>query len=599
MDLRHQIPLFGGDDGLTVAAPRPGSFRERRSRRRQRRRGGWTGEMETGALGDSLARAVELNRRYAQSLGWQPYYDRMARVVGFTNLSPDEPTFARAVAVWQGRNGLTADGVVGPRTWARLQAALAGAPSSPAPSGAPAPVGTAGFLKDVPRLRSVPLPPSAPVAVDTRWPRERQTLARTYNRLGGLMQTLAGELGFEVAGVLAVWKVESGGRDHTVGRAVIRFENHLLWDRWGKSNPALFDQHFRYGGRSGVGGRRWEGHQFRESPGGAWETVHTGKQANEYRVLALAIRLAGDHVALQCISLGGPQILGSHYRDIGYASPREMYDAFQASERAHVLGFFDFCRTKPAPRRGDLIRYLREKNWSEFARYYNGPGQVATYGGLIGSNYQEAARLPLGGGGELWLETGPENEWGFGYEFEDDADASADGAGADDDSTGSDAADADAADAGGYADDGGDAPYDEPYREPSAGPSAPRSSAAQQPTPPASPPPAWSTSDGHVISLPSFTVRNIIQRILLGGRGRVRRDVASDPRRAVARRVGQIAKGARRVGTLRSRRTGRRYPVFGARSGGRSYRIVTRPRGARQNEIVLIQPVPGPSTPSF
>lgn len=60
-------------------------------------------------------------------------------------------------------------------------------------------------------------------------------------------------------------------------------------------------------------------------------------------------------------------------------------------------------------------------------------------------------------------------------------------------------------------------------------------------------------------------------------------------RRALVNRVARLAGGARRIGTLRGVRSGRRFPVFGGRVGGRNYRIVTRPRGRLQNEIMLVR----------
>lgn len=82
-----------------------------------------------------LARAVELNRGYGKRLGWQNRYDDIARVLGFTNMTPGPELFAEAVFAWQRRQGLSADGIVGPNTWRALQRSLAAAtPSSPAPS---------------------------------------------------------------------------------------------------------------------------------------------------------------------------------------------------------------------------------------------------------------------------------------------------------------------------------------------------------------------------------------------------------------------------------------------------------------------------------
>jgi hypothetical protein len=62
-----------------------------------------------------------------------------------------------------------------------------------------------------------------------------------------------------------------------------------------------------------------------------------------------------------------------------------MYEAFQADERAHVLGLFDFC---PARK---LISYLRYREWPGFTRGYNGSGQVGKYSSWIARAYDEAA----------------------------------------------------------------------------------------------------------------------------------------------------------------------------------------------------------------
>jgi hypothetical protein len=257
---------------------------------------------------------------------------------------------------------------------------------------AAAPSQTPDFFKNSTRFKAVPLAPSRLAPIDKSWTSVRKRIAGAYNRVGGVIGALAADLSIENSAVLAIWYVESGGRAHTVNRAIIRFENHLLFRAWGTAHPALYDRHFQYGGHAGVSGKPWQNHAFRESADGAFVAFH-GNQDLEYRALALAARLAGADIALQCISIGGPQILVSNYRSLGYESPREMHDAFQASERYHVLGFFDFCRSRNAPARGDLLRYLREKNWASFARYYNGPGQVDFYAGHIQNAYDHARSL--------------------------------------------------------------------------------------------------------------------------------------------------------------------------------------------------------------
>jgi hypothetical protein len=57
----------------------------------------------------------------------------------------------------------------------------------------------------------------------------------------------------------------------------------------------------------------------------------------------------------------------------------------------------------------------------------------------------------------------------------------------------------------------------------------------------------------------------------------------------IASRIGTLARGARRIGTLRSRRTGARFPVFGGRVGRKNFRIVTRPRGGARFEIMTVR----------
>lgn len=259
------------------------------------------------------------------------------------------------------------------------------------------------YFKDSQELRRAPLAPSTPVAVNPRWPSVRKSLAGTYNRLGGLMGAVADRTGIQVQAVLAAWHIESGGRTHTVKRAVIRFENHLFHRLWGRHHEALYSRHFRHGGHAGEPGRPFQNHKFRESPQDSFRSFH-GNQELEYRVLALAARLGGDEAALKSISIGGPQILVANHRLIGYPTPRSMFDAFQAGERWHVLGFFDYCRHRRAPAPGDLLHYLRNRDWRRFAYYYNGPGQVELYGSRLANIHGHALQLGIPGEPESFLE---------------------------------------------------------------------------------------------------------------------------------------------------------------------------------------------------
>jgi hypothetical protein len=225
--------------------------------------------------------------------------------------------------------------------------------------------------------------PEQPVSDSSR-------VAQTYNRLGGLMDALAKETKINVSACLAVWMVESAGRKHQKDKAIIRFENHLLFRRWGDEHVSIYNKHFQHGGHNGISGKPWKNHKKRESPSKPFLGFH-GKQTAEYRVLEIAKVLAGEATALQCISIGGPQILVSNHKRIGYRSPIAMYNAFQADERAHVLGFFDFCQ--PSSPASSLLEFLREEAWTSFAAGYNGLGQAEKYGGLIKESCEKAQQL--------------------------------------------------------------------------------------------------------------------------------------------------------------------------------------------------------------
>lgn len=284
------------------------------------------------------------------------------------------------VKQFQTSRGLKADGIVGSGTWAALFSVPFSSP----------------YYKDDPRLSHATLQPQNLIAIRQGWPANRVRLGDLYNRLGGLMNAVSQITNIPIEYALAVFYVESGGRQHKQDRAVIRFENHHFFRYWGRFNAALYNQHFQHGGHAGIGGNSWQNHRFRETARDPFRSFH-GNQDLEYRVLNLAIKLGnGDaEPALSSISIGGPQILISAYRSLGYETAQAMHDAFQASEGAHVLGFFDFCKNVKAPEPGALIRYLRTGDIRAFTKYYNGSGQVDTYSKLIEDALGEAKKLGI------------------------------------------------------------------------------------------------------------------------------------------------------------------------------------------------------------
>jgi hypothetical protein len=248
------------------------------------------------------------------------------------------------------------------------------------------------LLRDDPELQSVALQPPEQLVVPAKATMNQYSVAAIYGRLGGLMQALARKTGIDPASVLSVWFVESGSIGFTPRRAPIRVEVHELFEAWGRRDRQKFDGHFRFGGHNQQPGLAWENQEFRTEDSGIFSSVHHN-QSSEYAALTLAQVTASDELAFSCTSIGGCQILMSYHRMLGYETAEEMYEAFQQTERFHVIGFFDFCSQKLTPRQGDLIQYLKAKDWNNFAKYYNGGGQVAAYAARLKTGYDSSKAL--------------------------------------------------------------------------------------------------------------------------------------------------------------------------------------------------------------
>jgi hypothetical protein len=248
------------------------------------------------------------------------------------------------------------------------------------------------FFKDDVQLKAVELPPQQSLTLTTKMPLKERAVANLYNRLGGLLDQVGRQAGLEAEKALAVWLVESSGISFMQKRAVIRLEVHQLYDAWGKRNRTAFESHFRFGGHGQQPGNPWENQEYRTQGTGLFSSVHHNQTA-EYAALTLARLVAGDEVALSCTSIGGCQVMMGYHKMLGYEKVTDMYNAFQSSEAAHVLGFFDYCRAKAAPKVGDLIKYLQAKDWPSFGKYYNGLGRVQAYADALQSNYEIACLL--------------------------------------------------------------------------------------------------------------------------------------------------------------------------------------------------------------
>jgi SH3-like domain-containing protein len=228
------------------------------------------------------------------------------------------------------------------------------------------------FLFQDKELGRVPLEPARKIPEAGN--RIQVTVKSAYNKYGNLLSLLSKKLGIDLAASIAVLSVESGGVGIDNGRVLIRFENHLFYKYWGKDNEAIYNQHYKFDA-----GKNWLGHMFRKDTNGSWIDFH-GDQSKEYDALNFA-RSLDDEKALLSISMGLPQILGSNSKLIGYETVQEMFNNFNKDIRYHVFALFDFF----SPR---MIKSLRDKDFVDFAKYYNGQGQSVRYGKFIQDYYE-------------------------------------------------------------------------------------------------------------------------------------------------------------------------------------------------------------------
>lgn len=174
----------------------------------------------------------------------------------------------------------------------------------------------------------------------------------------------------EVAAIRAVSDVESGraGGFNPDGSPVTLFEGHIFHKQ--------------------TGGRFDESHPDLSYP--KWTKAHYGKgwKADQDR-LGRAIAL--DHeAALKSASWGRFQIMGFNHRACGFDTVQSFVEAMRTGEREQLMAFCAFLKTE------GIDKALRERDWTTFARRYNGPAFAENaYHTKIAAAYAKHATEPL------------------------------------------------------------------------------------------------------------------------------------------------------------------------------------------------------------
>lgn len=132
-------------------------------------------------------------------------------------------------------------------------------------------------------------------------------------------------------------RVESGGKgyDEKTGRIKIQFE------------PVHFEK------RTGIKIQNKIDVQSRE-----WEAFN---KAYDLHPIA----------AMESTSIGLPQIMGFHWKRLGYDSVADMWSSFKESLVEQICGLIKFIETDK-----NLIRAFQEKDFHKLAYFYNGAGYM-------------------------------------------------------------------------------------------------------------------------------------------------------------------------------------------------------------------------------
>lgn len=154
----------------------------------------------------------------------------------------------------------------------------------------------------------------------------------------------AQRLGVDTASVKAINKVEAPkGAFLASGEPPVLFERH----KFSKHTKGRFDAKY-----PDISNPQWGGY---------------GKTSEQHKRLQKAAALDRE-AALKSASWGAFQILGENYAQAGFKTVQDFVNAMYESEEAQLGAFVEFVRNDAR-----LLTALRRRNWSDFARIYNGP----------------------------------------------------------------------------------------------------------------------------------------------------------------------------------------------------------------------------------
>ena len=177
---------------------------------------------------------------------------------------------------------------------------------------------------------------------------------------------IANSIGVEPAALLAVAEVESAGT--------------AMWNVNGQARPPIrFEGHYFH--------QRLEGEQLHQAVAQGLANPKMGAVANpnsyagRYALLGRA-RGINDKAALESTSWGLGQVMGSHWRKLGYGSVLQLVKEAESGVDGQVALMVRYIE------RFGLLNVLKSKDWVNFAHGYNGPAHAKNnYAGKMKAAY--------------------------------------------------------------------------------------------------------------------------------------------------------------------------------------------------------------------
>lgn len=176
------------------------------------------------------------------------------------------------------------------------------------------------------------------------------------------IRQIAHNNGYEYAALKAVIMVEGSGKgfDSSTGKILIQFEPH--WYR-------------KLDAEDGASGD------------GVWQENKVETQPGEWKAFNDAFSKDSD-AAMGATSIGMMQVMGFHWKALGFASVGEMWDYAKQSEANQVEIGVRFINKS-----AKLSKALKDKDWATFAYYYNGPKyKVNNYDVRLAQEYAKALK---------------------------------------------------------------------------------------------------------------------------------------------------------------------------------------------------------------